>query len=338
MDAFLAGADPRERDEFLRAVRNGDIGLNALYVNPLTGIARPEALIRLTDYSRELEREYGLEIPVAMVSDIPGFTWSVVPALAQAGVRYFTSGPNSGDRIGHFTEALGDRPFYWVGPSGKDSVLFWVAGTGYSLFHATRTISTNGKFLQQLQEYLEHLDSVDYPFDIVQMRYSVYSDNGMTDSTLSDFVQDWNASYTSPAIHIGTTEEMFVAFVKEYASALPSMAGDITPYWEDGAASTAAELGMAERATERLVQAEILNSLCAPGTFDRTGFADAWDAINLWIEHTWGAWNSVSDPDHPDAVAQWEIKQGFALEAERRGQELLHRHTQSASSGGVGSL
>ena len=324
VDSFLVTASAPEKEAFLRAVRNGDIGLNGLYVNPLTGIARPEVLLRLTDFARELKRDHGIRISVAMVSDIPGYSWGIVPALAQSDIRYFVSGPNSGDRIGHFTNAWGDKPFYWVGPSRKDSVLFWVAGTGYSMFHATRTFATNKTFLQKLEDYLEQLDASRYPYDIVQMRYSIYADNGMTDTTMSDYVREWNGNYASPTLRIATAEEMCVAFEKEYGSQLPSFAGDITPYWEDGAASTAAELGMAQRSTERLVQAEIMTSMSAPEAYDRKAFADAWDAVNLWIEHTWGAWNSVSDPDHPDAVGQWKFKQGYALQAHDRSAKLLN--------------
>ncbi len=329
VDSFLVQASVQEKEAFLWAVRNGDLGLNALYVNPLTGIARPEALIRLTDFAREIRQDYGIKIPVAMVSDIPGFSWGIVPALAQSGIRYFVSGPNSGDRIGHFTEAWGDKPFYWVGPSGKDTVLFWVAGSGYSMFHATRTFATNKVFLQKLEDYLEQLDATSYPYDIVQMRYSIYADNGMTDSTMSDYVRKWNEDYASPTLRIGTAEEMCVAFEQKYGSQIRSFAGEITPYWEDGAASTAAELGMSQRSTERLVQAEILTSMLEPKSFDRKAFSDAWDAVNLWIEHTWGAWNSVSDPDHPDAVAQWKFKQGYALQANDRSERLLNGRIRS---------
>lgn len=332
IDSFLIKASADEREHFIDAVKKGDIGLNTLYVNPLTGIARPEALIRLTDFSRELQRSYGLQLRTAMVSDIPGFSWGIVTALAHGGIRYFVSGPNSGDRIGHFVKSWGDKPFYWVGPSRKDSVLFWVAGTGYSLFHATRTFATNTSFNQKLQEYLESLDATHYPYDIVQMRYSVYSDNGMTDSTMSDFVRDWNTTHISPTLHIGTAEEMCIAFENQYGSQIPSYAGDITPYWEDGAASSAAELGAANRAVERLVQTEVLTSMSSPRTFDRGAFADAWDAVNLWVEHTWGAWNSVSDPDNPWVVAQWNIKKEFGVEIEKRGKELLHRQTRTQTS------
>jgi alpha-mannosidase len=33
---------------------------------------------------------------------------------------------------------------------------------------------------------------------MVQWRYNIVSDNGPVDSTLSDFVRDWNEKYASP--------------------------------------------------------------------------------------------------------------------------------------------
>ena len=36
-------------------------------------------------------------------------------------------------RIGTFMVTWQDRPFWWVGPSGKDRVLFWVPWTGYAM-------------------------------------------------------------------------------------------------------------------------------------------------------------------------------------------------------------
>jgi hypothetical protein len=317
IDSLLRNGTPEEIDAFVGAVRRGDIGLNALFVNPLTGISRPEALIRLTDVALELRRRFSLETRTAMISDIPGMSWGIVPALAQAGVRYLTSGPNSGDRIGHFGVAWGDRPFWWRSPSGTDSILVWVTGTGYSLFHATRTLQGNDGFRTKLTDYLERLDAMRYPYDLVQMRYSIYSDNGMTDSTLSEVVRSWNARTVSPRLRIATSEELFADFERRYGTTLPSYAGDLTPYWEDGAVSTAGEVGDVIRASESVVQTEILSALLR-SSMPIEHFDDAWDAVNLWNEHTWGAWNSVSDPDHPNAVQQWQIKKSFAAEAKRR--------------------
>jgi hypothetical protein len=35
-------------------------------------------------------------------------------------------------------------------------------------------------------------------------------------------------------------------------------------------------------------------------------------SIVMWHEHTWGAWNSISDPDDPEVIAQWKYKKAFA--------------------------
>ena len=154
VESYLKQASADERRQFVEAVRQGSIGLQANYTNILTGLCTPEELGRWTDAARRLSAEYGLPVGrSAMHTDIPGLSWTVVSALARGGVRYFSSGPNympslpdRGDRIGDTLHALGDRPFWWVSPSGQERLLFWMAGRGYSLFHGMNTgpIETDG--------------------------------------------------------------------------------------------------------------------------------------------------------------------------------------------------
>lgn len=322
VDGFLQQASEQEKEDFLKAVKEGQMGLQALYTNPLTGLARPEELMRLTDLACNLRDQYHLPISAAMVSDIPGFSWSIVPALQHKGIRYFTSGPNTGDRIGHSTEAWGDRPFWWVSPDGTGKVLFWMAGKGYSMFHQTRTIRTNRDFANRLFAYLDELSRNRYPYQMVQIRYTVYSDNGPVDPTLPDFVREWNEKYITPRLVIGTTEAMFAKFEKEYGANLPAFAGDFTPYWEDGAVSTARETALNRKASDRAAQAEMVSSILGKA-LDKDTLAVLWKNIHLFTEHTWGAWNSVSEPDDPGARGQWQIKQQFALEADRLSEKVL---------------
>ena len=49
----------------LAAVRNGDLTLNALYANLMSGLSESEELLRLTEYARRLRRDQrqGLPIP-----------------------------------------------------------------------------------------------------------------------------------------------------------------------------------------------------------------------------------------------------------------------------------
>ncbi len=128
-----------------------------------------------------------------MITDVPGYTWGIVPAFALSGVKYFSIGPNYGHRIGSTLSAWGDRPFYWVSPSENQKVLCWMAGHGYSWFH--RGPLRDGT---ALLEYLDDLDAKGYPYDMVQVRYNIGGDNGPPDPGICDFVKDWNERYLSP--------------------------------------------------------------------------------------------------------------------------------------------
>ena len=65
------------------------MGLNGMYANELTGLCRPEELLQLFRYGVELGRKCGVTVDAAMISDVPGFTWGTIAAMAQAGIRYF---------------------------------------------------------------------------------------------------------------------------------------------------------------------------------------------------------------------------------------------------------
>ena len=43
----------------------------------------------------------------------------------------------------------------------------------------------------------------------------------------------------------------------------------------------------------------------------------------LYDEHTWGAYNSVSDPDLPFVKDQWKVKQAFAVDADKQSRTLV---------------
>jgi len=142
VDSYLKHADPEKRQLFIEAVKKGWIELDAFYANELTGLCHPEELTELTESGRRIAKECDVPLSSAMISDIPGWTWSVVPVLAQSGVKYFSLGTNTGHRIGTTIEKWGDKPFYWVSPSGEERVLCWIHKKGYSTFHTGLGFST----------------------------------------------------------------------------------------------------------------------------------------------------------------------------------------------------
>ena len=115
------------------------------------------------------------------------------------------------------------------------------------------------------------------------------------------------------------------------ATRFPAFRGDCTPYWEDGAASSARETALNRTAAERLVQAETLWAMLDPGRYPADKFTAAWRNVILYDEHTWGAYNSINEPDVPFVKDQWKIKQAFALDGDAQSRELL-----AAASAGRG--
>src|ERR1700730_13626686 len=316
-DQFMHTKTAPEREELISAVKKGWIGLNGMYANELTGLCRPEELLQLFRYSTELGHQCGIHVDSAMISDVPGYTWGTVSAMAQAGIRYFSAAPNLFDRIGNFMVEWQDKPFWWVSPSGNERVLVWIPWTGYAMSHVMKLDT------RLVNEYQARLDEVGFPYQISCIRWSGHGDNAQPDPDICEFVKKWNEEYEWPRFSISTTSDAFAAFEKQYGHQLPEFKGDLTPYWEDGAGSSARETRMSRGAAERLVQAATLSTMLAPQAYKDADFDAAWRNVLLYSEHTWGAWNSVSDSENPFVTQQWQVKRQFAVDAESDSKKLL---------------
>ena len=316
-DQFMQTKTEPEREELISAVKKGWIGLNGMYANELTGLCRPEELLQLFRYSTELGTQCGIPVNSAMISDVPGYTWGTVTAMAQAGIRYFSAAPNFFDRIGTFMVEWQDKPFWWVSPSGNERVLFWVPWTGYAMSHIMKLDT------EWVNKYQARLDEVGFPYQISYIRWSGHGDNAVPDPDICEFVKKWNEEYEWPRFTISTTSDAFAAFEKQYGHQIPEFKGDLTPYWEDGAGSSALETRMSRGAAERLAQATTLSTMLAPQAYRSADFNAAWRNVLLYSEHTWGAWNSVSDSENPFVTQQWQAKRQFAVDAENESKRLL---------------
>jgi hypothetical protein len=323
---YIESCSEEEKEEFNKAVKEGWFEINGLYANIMTGLCRPEEMFRMMETGSKFARETGIPVRSAMISDIPGYPWSLVTVMAQTGIRYFSVGTNTFHRIGTILKTWGDQPFYWESASGKEKILCWIHGKGYSEFHTGLAYTKlRNKLKEQLIfDYLNELEEENYPYDILTMRYNIGSDNGPPDPHLSDIVRQWNETYASPKIVISTVTESFQRFEDQYGESLPVYRGDLTGYWEDGAASTAHHTAMSRRAAERLTQASKLYALYNPQKYPEQLFDQAWEYVLLFSEHTWGSWNSISDPYNPFTIQQWNTKKSFAEKADSLSKLLLN--------------
>jgi len=327
VDMFMRRATAEQKSDFFAAVKSGWLALNGMYANELTGLCRPEELLQLFRYATKLGPECGAQIDSAMISDVPGFTWGTATAMSQAGIRYFSAAPNFFDRIGSLMEVWQDKPFWWISPSGKEKILVWIPWTGYAMSHLLEKADETW-----VSNYQDRLDSTSFPYDISYIRWSGHGDNAEPDPQICEFFKDWNTNYAWPKFVISSTSAAFRALENRHGPQLPQFKGDLTPYWEDGAASSAFETAVNRDTAERLVQAEALFAMRSStassihdAVYPSDAFFAAWRNVLLYSEHTWGAWNSVSDSENPFVTQQWETKRAFATEAARQSRDLLDR-------------
>ncbi|HWY75186.1 MAG TPA: polysaccharide lyase family protein [Verrucomicrobiae bacterium] len=317
-DLYLHRLNDQQRADFFDAVKRGQVALNGMYLNELSGLCRPEELLQLFRFGTQLSEKTGVPIESAMISDVPGYTWGMVTAMSQAGIKYFSTAPNSFDRIGTIMRDWEDKPFYWEGPDGKSRVLAWIPYKGYSLSHSYSHMSP--RFVGDLFNALERKG---YPYDITYLRWSGHGDNATPDPEICDFIRDWNSKYIWPKFIISGTTAAFKAMETRYGSKLPVVRGDWSPYWEDGAGSSAKETAENRQSSDRLTQAETAFAMLDRSSFPADDFRDAWCKVLLYSEHTWGAWCSIDQPENPETLRQWEVKKSYADRADEKSRDLL---------------
>lgn len=342
IEEFMRIATEAERKIFVEACRNGQIHVDALYAQAMTGMYSEEELFELLGAAKRFGKRHGIPVVSAMQSDVPGYTWGLASALAHHDVPYMSVGPNwfasggpndyyredkiegrthRGGRVFHWA----DQPFWWVDPSGEHKIFFWMPGWGYSGFHGNRGAVSEEKVFA----YLRHLGRKGYPYEMVLWRYGIGADNGPPSRELPDIVKAWNEKYAAPRLIITQNSTAMKTFVERYGDRIPVLEGDYSPYWEDGSASTARATSVNRRTSEKLVQVQTLWSLLDPGLGLHEDVDTAWNKMIMYDEHTWGAYCSISQPDSPFSAKQDRYKQAYAFDAGRLTERLFDEAVES---------
>ncbi|SFD46257.1 Glycosyl hydrolases family 38 C-terminal domain-containing protein [Chitinophaga sp. CF118] len=338
VENYLARADDEKKRIFWDAVKKGWINLDGAYGNINTSATSPAQLMHMFATGTRIAKEHGIEVNTMFQGDVPGSSWGLSSQADITGIKYFLSAPNASDRIGT-ADSWRDKPFYWSSPSGNQKLLFYQSSP-YSIGYALKgtkipnfftiedpkpyfTGKPSENFLNPyLFGYLAKLDQKSYPYNMTLLTWAM-SDNAPIDPELPEAVKAWNEHYASPRLIITSTKQFFQDFETAYKDKIPVIEGDYTEYWTDGIASAARETAINRNASDHLQQAGAIWAIRGKQDYPVAAFDKAWTNIVMFNEHTWGAYNSVSQPEDPKAVSQWNYKQAFALNGKSQAEALL---------------
>ncbi len=301
-----------ETENMLDVMRANRMGLHAGYLNMLTALMSDEAMNRYCFYTAELGRKFGLKTETLILTDVPSATWSVPSTLAASGVKYFAEGCNP-DR-GPMVRNVGiHNPFYWLGPDGAK--VLTVLSTAYAQSAWLAEIDNYTNFQEHLNLVVQPYMRDDYPSDAIY-QYGAFLDNRPFNPAYGRFLKQHADQWEWPKIQIATSDEFFHYLEAQCGDKLKTLSGDFGAFWEDGAGSTALETSMHLESQRRLVAAETLFSLADMATksanYPIERMTQAWEDVLFYIEHTWGAAESITQPDSPMAIQQWSEKSEFA--------------------------
>lgn len=323
-DNYLSMMPAEKKADFIKYAKSGRIGCQAIYGNMLTGICSHESFIRDLYYARNMSRKYGIPYDIAMSSDVPTQVWTIPTVLSAAGINFFSAGLNL-TRGNSFHQMFSKSPFYWQGPDGA-KVLTWFA-PGYA--YAANLHLFNGVTAAEphVQNFLQGFERPDYPYDAV-LAFGGIGDNQPLHVGLAPTVSEWNKKYAYPKIILCRGPEFFQHIEANFKDKIPTFSGCAGVYWEDGAGSSAMETAKVRRAKESIAASEKMMSLASMlyGTpYPKADFDLAWKNALLYDEHTWGAAQSISQPESEQTVHQWKVKAQFAVDAGAQADRLVKK-------------
>ncbi|GAA1488779.1 glycoside hydrolase family 38 C-terminal domain-containing protein [Brachybacterium sacelli] len=355
---------PRARiDELVRRIREGRIELSALPYNVHLDTCSTDELHEMLRPTVEFSRKYGVELPSAMQTDVPGQPVGLPQALSDAGVRYLSVAHNWAGRSMPHTHGDDDLPrlFRWRAPSGAE-VLVWKTdsphGGAYMEGPHVGLHESYAEVDRLLPSYLSNLAHLPYPYppgifgwhgeevstrdpypwDVLHLRTQGRGgDNAPARLQAAEIAKEWNETWQWPRLVTSTSTAFFEDAQERLGDEIRTFEGDWGDWWVEGVGSGALPQSLVRDAQARVRDAHFVSRTGQMLGIDGTDAMDAGDerrladagyqAISLFDEHTWGASNSwlASDRGMDSGGLQWQWKASRALDAEEATREFLEK-------------
>jgi hypothetical protein len=262
LEQFMSTRSPQEKERAIAALKADQLFVPAEYCNLLTGFASTEVLIRSLYPSAAFDREHGLPLNYANITDVPSFSWSYASILAAAGVPELLAGSNNGRGPvllqGHLDH---NSPYWWEGPDGG-RVLMWYSHHYHQMWTTFGLPPRMRSAEETLPLFFQNYEGSNYKSSSTIM-YGTQVENSDLYPEQATFAGQWNSLYAYPHLEYAGFHQALSSIAADFKGDIPVVRGDGGPYWEDGIAADAL-YGAIERETEaRAPSAEKLATIGA---------------------------------------------------------------------------
>lgn len=332
-------------EETKRLVENyfarGRIGTGVGFAHNHTHVLGEEELCRSAYTRKRLHDDWGVNGATMMMTDNPGFSWSMIAPYAEAGYKYLLYSPNhwnpilstvnacdktfegypwfpqsggGGDRVEVGFDSELPMVFRWMAKDGKHSLLTWCCtqyDRGYRTFGIeARTSALSDDIEKKTARMLKKLEKR-YPYDI--WLAANYFDDEVPNTANADFCAAWNEKWAMPTF--ATVANMDIPFrelEERFGDQIPCLSGEMTSGWLQHCAC-APELLARKFAVDRELPVAETMAVLSGKPVPKTEFNRAYYHLLLNDEHSYG----TSSYRGRDVVETWEQHLDWIEKAEK---------------------
>ena len=302
-------------DRLVKRIKEGRIEVTAMFFNYSEIV--DETGLAIQTQTLGSFKENGIEVTTAMQNDINGIGWCMVDMFKNTGVKYLIMGEH-----GHRAQIPFDKPtaFWWESQAGNRLLAY----RSEHYMHGNVLGITSGNidvFRDNLSAYLDKLEGKNYPFDHTAFQFSGYiTDNSPPSTTACDIIKQWNEKYEWPKLKLSVASEFMEYVENNYSDQIETQKVAWPDWWSDGCGSA-----MNETKISRTIHADMIANTGLISMAEMAGatissgldndITQCYDNLLFYDEHTYGADESISNPDSENSINQWEQKSSFVWSA-----------------------
>lgn len=322
---YINSRPKQQVDRLLKRVKEGRIEVAGMFLNYAEIVDETALAIQLQ--ALKDFKEMGIDVKTAMQNDVNGIGWCMPDMYENTGVKYLTMGVHA-----HRARLPFNKPtsFWWESPSGKKMLAY----RSEHYMHGNALSLTSGEidvFRSNLSRYLSELEDKEYPFNRIAFQFSGYmTDNSPPSTKACDVIKEWNEKFEWPKLRSALASEFMVYMDQNHPDKIETKRQAWPDWWTDGFGSA-----MKETKVSRNTHAEMLATMGILSMAQISGsqipqqindeVKNCYDNLLLYGEHTFGASESIRDPECKNSMDQWSQKSSYVWMANQQANLLREK-------------